>query len=483
MTASAGSRAAAEGTAIADGTMPDTARRRAPGPRAAGLLLLLLFLVGGGALAGLRANHHPALSVADEFAHLDSLDKASRLRPLRTGQTVDLLTMRIESCRGIEPGGGTPPPCDGSYVARDYQVLGVNTADIHPPTYYLLTGLPARAVAALAPDNRRDEFFLATGRVLGGVWLGLGCWVLWRAAALLAVPVAFRATAVAVVATAPAVLRFSAIVSPDVTGVLAGALVLLAVIHHLRGEWGLVRLAAVGAVVVALKVPNLLAVLAGGVALLAAALTPGALPGRRDSAAADGGPRSERLRAGVVPAAVLVGAGVLSEAVWLVARAATALPGVGPNALALAQQANGLKTGQVTSAYAAFTPVLGAPVGTSGPLAAGHDLLLGLLSWGLLGAALALVLLGSKSQAVGRACAWGGLTVVVVGGPFLVLATYLSQKVYVVIPPRYGASLLPFLVIPALVALPSGAARICVVAASALLTLSALVLLVRTAAL
>ncbi|HVU73894.1 MAG TPA: hypothetical protein VHE83_13095 [Mycobacteriales bacterium] len=389
------------------------------------------------------------LSPIDELQHIDYLDRAAHGHLLHEGQQVQTLAMREESCRGGVEAVGLPggTKCGGPYDPNKYQELGRNTADIHPPTYYLLTGPVARVLVA----SGLWSDFVDAGRALGGVWLAAGLWFLALSLRRLGASRALTGVAVLSLAVSPLVIRATSIVSNDATTLLSGSLLLYVCIRHRQGDRALGPLLVSSAIAASLRPTGILAVIAAaGVLLLAAPLHDGAAdeaPAEPPRAAAPGFATLRgwltwsRARA---PVLMLVTAFVAQEA-WLAIRGALAVHSPVPNLIAERQHVTSLAMGQVTGSVHAFLPLLGDDLATNTGTEHVHELLVTLLSWALVAAAAAVFMTARRAETLPTL---GGvaITSLVVGGPFLVITTFLSQSAYFDIPQRYGVALMPFVV-------------------------------------
>src|SRR5437660_6480466 len=120
-------------------------------------------------LVGLHVRAYPKLSPIDELQHIDALYRASHGEIVRRGQLVGQEAMGEEACRGIDA-LFRPPPCGGPYQPSRFQEAGINTADIHPPTYYFATVGVADLLRAVGLASNLVD----AGRLVGALWLGLG---------------------------------------------------------------------------------------------------------------------------------------------------------------------------------------------------------------------------------------------------------------------------------------------------------------------
>ncbi len=417
---------------------PAPARTAArPGWWAALLLCLAAF-----AVVGTHVASYPAFSPIDEFQHYDYVVKVLHGERPETGERVGPEAMAEESCRGVDAPGVVLPPCGVPSDQRPelYQEAGFNTAAGHTPAYYLVTGVLARAVQALSPLG-----LLPAARLVGGLWLAAGL-LLTLAAGRAAGASTTALTGAALWATGtPGLLHALSTVNPDSTALAAGGLLLLAALRWDRGTWPLWALCAAAATATTLKVTNILGVLAIAVLLLLLAGTAQEQP-------------AERMRASLrrVPPLLLVGvAAALPQVAWTLVNARTAT--VDASTIPMTQRFTVAHLGLpelIGNVPAAVFPASGyvpAFLGVSvfvGLAASGFGwLVLGGIVGGALGPGAPRAADDGKTDGRGPAIARAALLLGLLGGPLIVLLTYVSASVYFPIPSRYGLSLLPLMLV------------------------------------
>jgi hypothetical protein len=390
--------------------------------------LASLFVLGGGTMLAWSYDRlHVALSPYDEGQHIDYVDQMLDFEMLRQGDLLGQEALHAWACRGAP--GLVEPPCDADPVdPRAYAWAGVNTAHIHPPTYYFLTSLPARLFLLAGAE------LTTAGRLVGGLWLGGSLLVLWVALGMVGVGNVQRGIVLTLVGTSPVVLHASLTVNPDGTGLFAGSLMVLATVGWERRRiptWGLALAAALA---VALKLTNVLAVVASLLYLV--------LRWRATSQASPEDADAPRPRYAVAAGGLTMGA-VVSAASWLAVHALLARTNTDPQEALF--QVDSLQFGRILSQlWALVTPIDVQYV----PLFLDSSMVLAVA------AIVELVLLGSvivvvlRVRSLGRAETFGlsGAAVMVAGGVMLVLGNYvLNSQIFVPIPARYGLSLVPFL--------------------------------------
>jgi hypothetical protein len=385
--------------------------------RLGGLFLLLLVL--GAPVVAVSADRNPALFVLDEFAYADYLYKIDSGRwVVRHGELSGVPALRRLACRGYTPSiWNDRPPCDAAtFDPATFPNAGINSADIHPPTYFLVTYAGARAVMALGVTDD----LIDAGRLFGAVWMAAGLVALWCLVRALGAGPWAAACALALVAAGPMLLQQWYFLTPDAANVLVGALVMLAVVRWERDRAAQAWLIGAGALAMALKAPNVVVIVAAGLYLVARGLL-----------ASDGSARSRRdyVRATIA----LVGGAALTSAVWLVTRAALAGPGTSP--IERDERVSFLRPAQVLENVARFITPWDREPSSLYPLAV-------LTSYLFDGSLLvALVAAGRRDRRYALALAAGA---VLIAGPLLLVAVnFVVRGTYTIIEPRYGSTLVP----------------------------------------
>jgi hypothetical protein len=376
----------------------------------------------------LHVRSYTTLSPLDELQHLDYLERASHLRLTRQGDLVGEVAMREQACRTIDSPGFVSPPCNHpDLTPQMFQEGGINTAATHPPTYYFLTGVAARAAVALPGLDS----FLGAGRLVGAAWVASGIACCYLLARRFRASPAASAGASLLLMTTPAVMHAGATVTNDAPSLLASGLVCLAAVSARARRSSVWWFAATCAFAVSIKFTNIVVV---GAMLLVFLLA------RDESSEPVGrGFRPGRIRfaaAGLVLLAALLPAGL-----WTVITSAIARPDAAqaPMQIYDAQQPTGIQE-VLGSVFATTTPIqhphIPAMFQDSGIL-----LILGLLNVALLAALVGAAWFGPVRSAV----SWTGLSVLIamlLTGPFFVGLLYFTAGAYYPIPARYGLSLL-----------------------------------------
>ena len=363
------------------------------------------------------------ISPFDEGVHFDYVVKAARGEIVQKGEKLGQQAMREIACRGIDLRGLVLPPCDSlSFDPEAFPNEGFNSADIHTPVYYGITGGLARGLVA---SGVAADMFTAA-RLAGILWLGLGLLLIWYAGKELGVATAPLAVVIGAVAATPTLLHASATVTNDTAGLVAGGLLMLVTLRWERGRSPLWLLGLVAFLALALKTTNILAV---GLCALYLLLRPRTV---------DPPPPRTSNRAGL---AVILGSAGLALAVWVGLHAIMAKPVVIP----IDDPGGGLQFLNVLANLTTLiTPVsYGLPTAVLGEIA--FWAIGGFLGVLMIGATVAPVLRGSFSERWERLAGSAGITMLL-GGALFALASYALYG-EVIVSPRYGISLIPALAV------------------------------------
>ncbi len=380
-------------------------------------------------VVGLHVRAYPKLSPIDELQHIDYLYRVRGGDIVRMGDRVGQDALREEACRGLDSPFPVPPCRPGvTYRSAEFQELGVNTADIHPPTYYAVTSVVARIFQLFGAES-----LVTAGRLAGGIWLGAGLALLWLLGEALGIRRLPLAIVLVLVASTPTVVHASATVNPDAGALLSGAGLLAAAVWFERTKRRAWPIALVAAVAVLLKTTVVLAVGASALYLVIRAW--------RGAGGLRGAWRDERRL--LVGAAALVAGGILALVGWVVVHQALAYVSTNPQIERF--RVPGLTGNDVAGQLLAlFTPVTNPYL----PGFLASNMVLAIVQ--LFGLALAGAGVGAflYAQAPDRreTVALAATAVLLVGGVAFTLANFfLNSGIFVAIPPRYGLSVLPML--------------------------------------
>ncbi len=244
--------------AVPPAERPPFRRRRGVAPL--GLFALLLAVCAP--LVALNESKNQPIFVLDEFAYADYLHKVHDGQLyVRTGEITGQETLRELACRGYNLDTIFPvrPPCDApSFDPAGFPNNGIDSADVHPPTYFIVTDLGARVIMALGVTDN----LIRAGRLFGAVWMAAGFLALWYLMRAFGANRGAAILALALVAASPSLLVTWYYLTPDSANILVGALVVLAALRWERTGRGLPMLAGAGALALAFKAPNLIVVVA-----------------------------------------------------------------------------------------------------------------------------------------------------------------------------------------------------------------------------
>jgi hypothetical protein len=376
-------------------------------------------------LVGLHVRDFTELSPVDELQHIDSLFKASQGHVVQSGEKVGPVAMHEEACRGVDA-SFRPPPCNGDLRPELFQELGYNTAAVHPPVYYFATAAVASALVAV--HGTHD--LVTAGRLVGILWLGLGLALTWFAARRLGAGTAARSAVIVMLASAPAVIYYDSIINPDTTALFAGALVLWTSLAWEDGDLPAALPLLAAALAVSLKAFNLLAVLA-----VASYVLLGLLPGPVDRA---------RVRRDIAMAVGMVAVAVAAALAWVEVKGLIAIRGAGTNPMDVQFHAGHLTLVTVFSQVPSFLSPLDRSQLAPFML---HPLVLAIIplaSLTLLAATVGSVLTSRRFERT-ELLAIATTALLFLGPPLLVVATFVTQHAFVMLPNRYGFSLLPLM--------------------------------------
>jgi hypothetical protein len=117
------------------------------------------------------------VSLYDEATHADYALAVSHGSLPKTGDQLDQRILREWSCRGAFDDDVLPPCNSERFDPADYFADGTNYNGQHPPAYYAVAGLYARA----ATDGLGVDSFVGAARTFGALTLALGMTLLHRA--------------------------------------------------------------------------------------------------------------------------------------------------------------------------------------------------------------------------------------------------------------------------------------------------------------
>ncbi len=189
---------------------------------------LLFCIVLAAVVVGLHVNAYPQLSPIDELQHLDYVHKAPSFHVVARGERIGQDALRDEACRGLDTNFGGLPACEAPAPLNpdDFQERGYNTAYVHPPPYYFVTGVAAEVINALTGVDSTHT----AARAVGAAWLAVAVWFVWRLLVHRGAKPLTQVALLSLLIVSPAVVFASSTTGPDASSLLAGASLLAAVL-------------------------------------------------------------------------------------------------------------------------------------------------------------------------------------------------------------------------------------------------------------
>lgn len=403
--------------------------------RIAGRWVLAGLMVLAIALIALVVGRQQAFSPYDEYVYFDYLTKVPTQGFVRAGEEVGDIARAELECRGVtsyEPYG------DGCLVgdtADDelYPYVGLTGADIYTPVYFGITWALAQPLTWLGMG------LLDAGRMVGGLWLAATAGLTFLALRRLGAGLASSAGLVLLGMAAPVTLASFAFLSTDAIAITAGAALAWLTARIVTGGASAWWLVPVGVLGVLGKVQAVGAL--GAAALILAVHALFVRGGWRDRTAWLGT---------ILPAAAASVLAIGAQLGWTALRSRSAVGegadlGVGSRELPLdalvlqfAHVISSVGATQAVEAHVAFTLAV-----TALTLLCGAGLIAGIV--GLPQSAPA------QRDTAGIARSWGigTLSLALVMIPVLTAMTFVLEGIYFEAPLRYGATLLPFLLVSA----------------------------------
>lgn len=249
---------------------PAAAAIRRRSPRWIDLVAVLLLAILAVAAVLPQVARHAPFSALDEATHFDYAFNASQLQIPAAGDHLDPEVIEYWNCYGNEL--AFLPACGATGEPEEYPLSALQYNFGHPPVYYFVTGIAARALDALTGLD-----LLEAARAMGAVWLAAGMAVMHLALRRLGVGVVLAASVAALSGMWWAVLGASAIVTNDAPFLLTTALGVLGVAELVRGRhrpWAIALLIAGAALAAGVKVMNGLPYLGLAGAMVVLALLP-----------------------------------------------------------------------------------------------------------------------------------------------------------------------------------------------------------------
>jgi hypothetical protein len=413
-------------------------------------------------LVSLHVRAYTKLSPIDELEHIDYMFRSPGVHQVIAGTQLAQPAMREEACRGIDS-AYPPPPCSTkTLVPSRFQDQGYDTAYIHPPTYYDITW----AAGEVIKHATGTKSWVTAWRLVGALWLALGLLVTYAAGLRFGVKPLPLLGLLILYASAPSILQTNSTVSPDAASTfIGGAVLYLTARWEEGGRWRWIALVAIGFVGTAFKLQDSIVVMMIVVYFLLRVRTPtttvpapGPDPGPTgsDAGLVPGQGGLLRQSAGV---ALRVAHNAQTRAVGVIAMTTLAIGAawtilqrvtetIDPNKLIVNAQfvVPSISLEQIATPFGLFlTSIPGSyvPVSTENVWTAD---MANLLTWLLLAGVVATAIFTARNAAI-ASLARATLLLALFGGPIYVILNFLSESQNFPMPPRYGFTLLPAMVV------------------------------------
>lgn len=433
-------------------------------------------------LVSLHVRSYTKLSPIDELEHIDYMFRSPGIHQVIVGTQLAVPAMREEACRGIDS-AYPPPPCSTKIlVPSRFQDQGYDTAYIHPPTYYDITW----AVGEVVKTATGARSWVTVWRLVGAFWLAAGVLVTYAAGLRMGAKSLPLVGLLILYAAAPSILQTDSTVSPDAASTFVGGAVLyLASRWEEGGRWRWIALVGIGFVGTAVKLQNVIVVMMivvyfllriGNARTIASTGDQGSITG--SSAGANQSPVGLLRRGARIPLRLLQNA--QTKAVGIIALTSLAIGAswtilqrvtetIDPNKLIVNAQfvVSSISLPQIGSQFGLFLisiPGSYVPVTTESTWT--KDMAQ-LLTWLLIAGVVAGAIFSARTQAI-ASLARATLILALLGGPLYVVLNFLSESQYFPMPPRYGFTLLPAMVVCTAAAIRTRWAGLCVVGAGLL---------------
>ncbi len=421
-------------------------------------------------LVSLHVRAYTKLSPIDELEHIDYMFRSPGVHQVIAGTQLVQPAMREEACRGIDS-VYPPPPCSTNpLVPSRFQDQGYDTAYIHPPTYYDITW----AAGEVIKHATGTKSWVTAWRLVGALWLALGLLVTYAAGLRFGVRPLPLLGLLVLYASAPSILQTNSTVSPDAASTfIGGAVLYLTARWEEGGRWRWIALVAIGFVGTAFKLQDSIVVMMIVVYFLLRVRRPTttvSAPGPVPVPVPGPGPGPTGSDAGLVPVqggrlrqsvgvpprlahnaqtravGVIVTTTVAIGAAWTILQRVTET--IDPNKLIVNAQfvVPSISLEQIAMPFGLFlTSIPGsyAPVSTENVWTLDMT---NLLSWLLVAGVVAAAIFTARTATI-ASLARATLLLALFGGPLYVILNFLSESQNFPMPPRYGFTLLPAMVV------------------------------------
>jgi hypothetical protein len=186
-------------------------------PRSRIVIALLYVIVASAIVIPVVFGPGKALSRIDEPTHADYAWQVAHFQLPRAGSAIAQPILDHWACVGQE--GYELPECGSGEGAWAFPYDGQNYNFAHPPLYYAVVGLPARAVDAIFPGID----FVSAARLMGIGWLAGGMFMLYVALRRWRIDPAAAVIAPLLLPAFPRILHASTTVNPDAAAAIFGA--------------------------------------------------------------------------------------------------------------------------------------------------------------------------------------------------------------------------------------------------------------------
>lgn len=180
------------------------------------LICLLLLTLVVGTLGITKIYRDPAFSALDEQTHADYAWKISHGELPHAGSTISSEILLLWTCHGQDNWSGIPS-CGSNTDSSEFLGGGENYNFKHPPVYYAVTGLGARALSAILPID-----FVTAARLMSLLWVWAGLVWLFFILQKLRVQNTLALSVSILVMLFPSILTAATNVTPDAAAVVSG---------------------------------------------------------------------------------------------------------------------------------------------------------------------------------------------------------------------------------------------------------------------
>lgn len=364
------------------------------------------------------------ISPIDEWAYVDSIFQSSQGEVVRPGELVSDEAKDYLACHEVYGVGALGSGCGAEVQQPTAFPLDKSPAEIHPPTYFLITSLFGKTLNSFF--NQFD--LIDSSRLVGSLWLfiGMGLWM--RIFQNLGVKLTSATAICIIVGTSPLVQSTNSFITPDAAFAFTSGLVTLATLKWFRGESSYVILIIASIVPVFFKVTHLLSAILLSIFVLSLFLT---------------GQKFKSHKELLVGSMCLMLGSLIGLVAWQVIRFAIRVSSspTHPNA-------------EPAINFQSFFQILGYHI-ANGPSSSGSIIptpwlsvsIAQIFSWMILSAALGGFMYSTNGAAFRNLCATSAFAYIF-GAIVLSLITLVLSGGFLIATPRYGLPLLMFATLP-----------------------------------